>query len=167
MTVAFERKKNNLIREFKSKLKNKVRYEDLLIEKIDWLLSLELSIVPVSSRDAIIQNKISFGGKIVWDKDAEPKKPLSLFVNVVDFEDTEFMTILLHEFGHIADKDNDKIELETPTSEISAWKHAIEDFNTLEPDKSEKLIFIDVMKRGLKSYKVDNEDIEKLVFALC
>lgn len=162
-----DRKRDNLMRELKSRLKNTARYEILLNEKIDWIRSLKMTIVPVSGRDTIIQEKISLGGKVVWEKDANPKKPLSLMLNVIDFEDTLFMTILLHECGHIKDKDDDSIKLETPESEISAWKHAIEDFKTLEPDKSEKAIFSNVMSRGLKSYAVQKNDIEKLTTILC
>lgn len=162
-----DRKRDNLMRELKSRLKNIARYEVLLMEKIDWIRSLGISIVPVSSRDAIFKEKIRLGGKVVWEKDANPKKPLSLMLNVIDFEDTELMIILLHECGHIKDKDDDSIKLETPESEMSAWKHAIEDFKTLEPDKSEKSILINVMRRGLKSYEIQENDIEKLTTILC
>ena len=160
-------KRDNLIRELKSKLKNPARFEALLIEKVDWIGSLGMSIIPVSGTDVIIQEKISLGGKVVWEKDANPKKPLSLMLNVIDFEDTEFIIILLHECGHIKDKDDKNIELETIESEVSAWKHAIEDFKTLKPDNSEKSIFIDVMERGLRSYQVHDSEIKKLESILC
>ena len=162
-----DRKRDNLISELKSRLKDAARFEVLLIEKVDWIRSLDMTIVPVSGRDTIIQEKISLGGKVVWEKDANPKKPLSLMLNVIDFEDTEFIIILLHECGHIKDKDDNSIVLETVESEISAWKHAIEDFKTLKPDNSEKSIFIDVMNRGLRSYKVHDAEIKKLGSTLC
>ncbi len=51
--------------------------------------------------------------------------------------------------------------------EISAWKHAIVDFSSLEPNEMERKIFTRIMENGLKSYKIKSEVIEELTSLLC
>ena len=55
--------------------------------------------------------------KSLGKKARTPRRP---WINILDYRDIEFMIVFLHECGHIMDKDNSSIELETTESEISA-----------------------------------------------
>ncbi len=157
-----DRKRNNLLSELRTCF-GENKYEKIVTEKVDWLITLDVKIIPVSARAAIEIEQISYGGKVCWEKGANPKKPKSLMLNMLDFTGTKFVVIFLHECGHITDKDNDLISFETIESEISAWNHALLDFNCLKPGESEKAIFAELMEKSLLSYRVDKAVIKEMI----
>ena len=160
-----DKKRNNLLRELRTCF-IKDKYEKFITQKVDWLGSLGINILLLSTRFAIEAEEVSYGGKVCWEKDSNPKKPLSLMLNIVDFQDIEFIAILLHECGHIKDKDDSSIQLQTLESEISAWSHAIGDFERLDSDEIEREKFSAIMKKALTAYKVDESTIQKMTFRI-
>lgn len=64
--------------------------------------------------------------------------------------------------GHIKDKDNNSVIFKTTESEISAWSHAISDFNSLVTNADEKTIFCKVMISALRSYKIADSLINEM-----
>jgi len=160
--VLDEKKKERLIAELKTRFGTNT-YFDILTLKIDWLFSIGVSVIAVSNSALFDEENIRYGGKVVWDKTETGKRPTTLMLNMVDYQDTEFIAIILHECGHIKDKDDATIRFATPESEISAWKHAIDDFKCVPTGRKDKEIFSAVLKRGLISYGVEESIIESLL----
>lgn len=160
-----EIKRMNLINELISLIPQKI-YKGLIEEKVDWLNSIDVQVSLVSSRFAIEEERIVYGGKVVWDKKRIGEKfSLKMMVNILDFKGVELLSVFLHECGHIKDKDDLNIKLESKESELSAWKHAINDFNAIsEKEEVDKVLFKDTLKRSLSSYKVLNSEINQILF---
>ena len=73
-----DRKRNNLLRELKTCF-IKDKYEVLVTEKVDWIRSLEIKIILVSASGVIEMEKIRYGGKVTWEKGANPKKAMDKY----------------------------------------------------------------------------------------
>lgn len=144
------------------------KYRAIMVEKVAWLTSIGVKVACISNRAIFQEEKVEPGGKVTWSKPDEQqfKTPLRLSLNILDFKDAEFAAIFLHETGHIEDKDNPLIKLGTVESEISAWHHAIRDLNKLSLNTNEKNVVESVMIRGLRSYQIDQSEIDQLTLAL-
>ena len=124
-----------------------------LSEKIAWLASVNVSLVLFANRALIDTEGIKYGGKVTWRKDGA-KEPVSITLNVADFDGLRLFIVFLHECGHVADAYNPEVERKTVGSEISAWKHAVLDFMTIVPLIYERKLFQDVINSALSSYSV-------------
>lgn len=154
----------NNIRELQSLITNPL-YHQLIADKVSWLHRIGVLRVFVSSPSVIESENISHGGKVQWDKSRLPerKKPLRLFVDVLHFNEVNLLAIFLHECGHVNDKDDLTIKLETQESEISAWQYAIKEFLAARPPKEDIRIFKEVSRKSLLSYDVPIQSIEDLM----
>lgn len=159
-----ETKSYNLVNELTSLIPKQV-YTSLIECKVYWLHSIDISISLVSSKFAIKEEKINYGGKVVWDKEAVGEEyPLKILINILNYKGIELLSIFLHECGHIMDRGDLNIELQSKESELSAWKHAISDFNKISnKDEEDKAVFKNTAKRSLMSYKVSDSKIDKVL----
>ncbi len=155
-------KKNNITNELMAGLQDE-RYRSLLIDKINWLEKLNISLILFSNPVLISEEGITHGGKVSWEKVTAQKKALSLTLNMIHFTGIELMIVFLHECGHVKDMDNDSIELQTLDSEISAWRHAINDLVILSPTEKEKASFARSLRAGLESYRADDVLIDSIL----
>ena len=86
-------------------------------------------------------------------------------INLTGFAGIPLLASFLHECGHIRDKDDD-IPFQTNVSEISAWKHASDDFAQLLPNTEERLEFYNIVRESLATYNVGDRVVKETFQAL-
>lgn len=155
-------KQDRIKAELKSLVTDK-NYHSLIDRKVDWLFDLHVPLKLVSNKTLFRQLNIEGGGKVTWDKNQMyGKKPLEVMLNVLDFKELSLLSAFVHECGHVKDKDNLGIVLETQSSEVSAWKHALVDFESTSPSNENFHEFFMIVQKCLATYNVSISSLNEL-----
>lgn len=131
------------------------KFNNLIKDKVEWLFFIGVQLFLVTGKEASKFEHIIPGGKVVWEKDRIPKKPLQLMINLTGFKGISVLASFLHECGHINNKDKKSISFQTQESEISAWQHAANDFILSNPNADERSEFYEIIYHSLSTYEVN------------
>lgn len=143
------------------------KYHNLIKEKIKFLeneFKEPIKVTLIKNNYASKIEDVLNGGKVVWKKPETefPKTPISIKIDALNLIEIDFLAVFLHECGHVSDYNNPNIQIKSKKSEISAWKHAIKDFNSINFSKEDRHKFIEFLGNSLTTYDINKKKIEEI-----